>query len=654
MKRIASILSVFAAVALFAADEAKPAAKVDAVDLVETDDTAVESSERPAVTATADSEFIDIACDNATISSILRQFRRATKMNIISGESTNLSKRVSVSLNHVRWGVALRSVLALANFKLEERDSVWYVSEKTKAETLNATRHYVLKHASAQDLADIFNGLTLDTTYNERNAIQSSDKDDSVKEKKVGNQKEDKQSAIAGLAKATAVPDSNILILTGTDENLAMCDKIIEQLDRPITQVYIEARFIQLSNEAKHKLGMQWEQLESWGASVKSLKAGYQHSNGKVADYGTVIDQRTVNNNNNMNENHTESVDGDGKKTSNDTRNSTDNSTDNTTLKGIVPDGIGDALGAGASSDTMGWKSASTFAGQLSADDFRLALSAFEKIEDWKMFSNPRIIVANGKEAKVDMTEKEPYIEVTSDRSGTEGQYLTVSTQLKEIPGRDKNFSGEVFFSYGISLKVKPRVSPTGLISVEVVPSISELVRHTGANRDDAGNIISTDTPSTSYPVIRMRSINTEFTMKDGATAVIGGLTETKEEDVDSGIPYLRQIPWIGQKLFGWQSRQKVQSEILVCVTVGIANPETLQKDAGLPMNAVIGREYVEGRLLEPGERKNGLKHVRSIDTRTIDEIQADPYKSDDDDGVDLTDDENNPIPAEKPAKAGN
>ena len=90
------------------------------------------------------------------------------------------------------------------------------------------------------------------------------------------------------------------------------------------------------------------------------------------------------------------------------------------------------------------------------------------------------------------------------------------------------------------------------------------------------------------------------------------------EEDVDTGIPYLRQIPWIGQKLFGWKSRQKVQKEIIVCVTLGIANPAELPNDIGLPKNAVIGREYVEGKRQEPGDRKGGLAKVLKLDLRDL------------------------------------
>ena len=120
-----------------------------------------------------------------------------------------------------------------------------------------------------------------------------------------------------------------------------------------------------------------------------------------------------------------------------------------------------------------------------------------------------------------------------------------------------------------------------------------------------------------------MQRLITDFTMKDGSTAVIGGLTQTKEDDVDTGIPYLRKIPWIGQKLFGWTSRQKIQKEIIVFVTVGIANPRKLEMDVGLPKNAVLGREYVEGKALEPGDR-GGVKKSMELDLRDVDDRRND------------------------------
>jgi type II secretory pathway component GspD/PulD (secretin) len=269
----------------------------------------------------------------------------------------------------------------------------------------------------------------------------------------------------------------------------------------------------------------------------------------------------------------------------------------------------------------MVWRNARIFSGQLSADDFRLAMSAFEEMEDTKIFSNPKIIVSNGKEALFDRTTKFPNVTLTSQHD-TQSGYTKSDAKLEVIPGEDGLFAKTAFFSWGITLSVKPRISPDGLISVEIVPSISDLdrtVTSDGFYHISGGS----DAPYGSYPILLFKRLTTEFTMKDGATAVIGGLSKTEEGDVDSGIPYLRKIPWIGPKLFGWKSRGKVQKEILIFVTVGIADPANLPEDVGLPKNAVRGREYVQKRAFEPGDRPEAATDILKLDMRTLDERHA-------------------------------
>jgi len=113
----------------------------------------------------------------------------------------------------------------------------------------------------------------------------------------------------------------------------------------------------------------------------------------------------------------------------------------------------------------------------------------------------------------------------------------------------------------------------------------------------------SDSTPTAKYPIIKVNRLKTVFTMQDGNTAVIGGLSRTIESSVDSGIPLLRNIPWIGPRVFGWKSREKSQKEIVIFVTVGIANPVTMKQDTGMPKNALLSREILDGKAKEPGDR---------------------------------------------------
>ena len=541
------------------------------------------------------SGLVDIDCDDATLADILRQFRKTTGANIISSDSSNLQQRVSVSLKHVPWLDALQAILNTKKFRLEPRGDIFFVSEDRQIEPV-FTKTFSLNHASAKELADLFNSSL-----------------------GAPGAKDPKTNKVPSRQIATAFEGANVVVVTASEKVLSDCEQIIRSVDKSVPQIYIEARFIEVSNEAMHKLGMQWDQLESWGASVRGLAAGAEYNNGRMARYYTGKTTTM----------YTPKVyDADGKDIS-----SGRSAVDYVTKNYLIPDSINEAPGAGRTGDNMSWHNARGFSGLLSADDFSLALSAFEKIDDLKVFSNPRIVVSNGKEAHVDMTTKFPNVRVQATRNTSNGSdSLDISTQLEAIPGEDKlMFAKEVFFSWGITLTVKPRISPDGLINVEIVPTISQLDKDVRTTYDPS--VIPTgfyqvsggaSSAYSSFPIIQVKRLTTDFTMKDGATAVIGGLSKTTEEDIDSGIPYLRKIPWIGPKLFGWKSRGKVQKEIIVCVTIGMADPMDLPADVGLPKNAVVGREYVTGRKFEPGDRVGGLADVMSLDMRPIEEKQSD------------------------------
>ena len=570
------------------ATTAAPAAEVasDEIPLVDKDDVG-------SVELTSAEGCVNVNFEDKPIADILKVFRRIVKANIISSSSTNLYKRVSISLYDTPWVDSLKAVLAQGGFALDERNGIYTVTPEQVENPVVRTKSFELNHASADETAKLLN-----ESFGE-------------KDKKTGKSMGDV---------ASVFKDANVIVVKGTDKMIRDCEEVIRSVDKAPEQVYIEARFIELSTAAMHKLGIDWSSLENYKVEAKNLKMGVEHNYGRLGNYG----YRQPNGSTSSSDSW--STDTDGKTTYGGGSSSIQRgSTASSLVPTEIPESTAllDTVGGTEQARNMQWKDVTAFSGQLSADNFALALSAFESMQDAKIFSNPRIIVSNGKRAQVDMTRKYPNVRVTSNRTGGISDSLDITAQLEQIPGEDGAlFAKEVFFSWGIQLEVIPRISPDGLINVEIIPSISDCTEYAEVQGGE-GSAYS------KYPVIDMQRLITDFTMKDGSTAVIGGLTQTKEDDVDTGIPYLRKIPWIGQKLFGWKGRQKVQKEIIVFVTVGIANPRKLKKDVGLPKNAVLGREYVDGKAFEPGDR-GGAKKALELDMRDVDDRHEEPAKKSD------------------------
>ena len=432
--------------------------------------------------------------------------------------------------------------------------------EKEKAERIAAlsrieTRIFKLNHASAAEVAESFNSMW------------SGDFGTNWKVTKM----------------AVAFPESNAIMVTAPRIILDACEKSIGELDVEAQQVYIEARFVELSNNASHKLGIDWSMLDGMKGGL-SLNAGWNERKMEgVTSYNSATGDYTIDTSKNAN-----------KSTAN----------------------------------------LSYINGTIGMDDLYIILHALEKSDDARTFSNPKIIVSSGKKAKVDMTEKYPNVTISAKRttSGGGSDSLDLSMNMAAIPGEDKfMFAKEAFFSWGIELEVTPRISTNGLINVSIVPTISSRTDWVSAGASDTSKDkdANAGTISAKYPVINVQRLITEFAMSSGTTAVIGGLSRTIESQVDSGIPWLRDWWWIGPRLFGSKQRVKEQKEIIVFVTVGLVDPRNVARDVGLPKNAVLGRQYTEDERREPGDRvQTRAEGMQSLDLRALEDQYRDPRRT--------------------------
>jgi type II secretory pathway component HofQ len=563
-----------------AADETEPAPAVEETVVVEVPDGEVaepepepaeEVAETPAQTFDDNGDpRVSMAFEQSTLEDVVAAFRTQTGANIVNGWTNQFTQLVSVRLDDVPWRQGLASILVPFNLQLREEprgSHIYIVAEPRHTAPPRFTEALELKHLEAPEVAKLFAGIL------------------------------PKDCLVYG------EPSANVVIVKATDDQINECKAILAKIDKPSPQVYIEARFVRLSAGASKKLGLKWDSLENFGVSLSHLSGGFSMSDGKLSTFGIQNDARVSSAavGDTFSHSTLDDVESRSRTLTRETASAVSSGSYRTTANSTVSDDsvsitLNDSTLANLTANDLGYRRTAGFGGQLSVTDFGLVMSAFEQLDGAQVFSNPKIIVRNGKTAVVDMTTKYPNIKIDYQQSTESGQRDSISSSLATIPGKTIPWVGEAFFSYGITLEVTPTVSPNGLITVEIIPTISE--------RAGTKTVYVTSDSSigNDYPIIALRRLDTKFTMEDGKTAVIGGLTETSEKTVDSGIPLLRHIPWIGPRLFGWKSREKSQDEILVFVTVRVADPATEVVD-GLPKNAVLGKMMMDGRIKEPGDR---------------------------------------------------
>lgn len=203
------------------------------------------------------------------------------------------------------------------------------------------------------------------------------------------------------------------------------------------------------------------------------------------------------------------------------------------------------------------------------------------------LLASPSIATLSGKEARIIIGEKFPYKEQTQTTTGT-----TETTK---------------FIDVGITLRVTPRVSPDGWITMAVHPEVSSV-----SATLDAG------------PRITTREADATVRVRDGETIIIGGLISKQEDRIRSGIPFLRSIPIVGL-VFSKRSQDVVEKELAVFLTPKIiTSPEDIanrtdivQEEARLSIDTVASISLAEKLFQQARELEQATKPIASDKRQT-------------------------------------
>ena len=158
-------------------------------------------------------------------------------------------------------------------------------------------------------------------------------------------------------------------------------------------------------------------------------------------------------------------------------------------------------------------------------------LQALEKEGKVKIVSTPKVVTQNNKKAKILSGEKIPY---PTQQGGAAGGAITVA-----------------FVEANLELDVTPQITNDGTIIMDIKVEKSEA----DFSRTVQGS-----------PTILRKEIDTQVLVKDGGTAVLGGVYTTNTTNGMTGVPFISRIPVLGW-LFKSKSEKENTAELLIFIT---------------------------------------------------------------------------------------
>lgn len=208
------------------------------------------------------------------------------------------------------------------------------------------------------------------------------------------------------------------------------------------------------------------------------------------------------------------------------------------------PDGLegvgllGAAAGGAVAAATGGF----SYALGHSMADIRLTFDILARDERINVLSAPSLMVLNNQEAVIKVGDSVPIR--TSESTNTSGGANPIQTSNIEQ------------LDTGVILKVKPRVNASGMVILEIDQSVDTASKTTA----------KTGTSNIDSPTILKRQIQTTVAVVDGESIVLGGLINEQHTYENAGIPFLKDIPYIGW-LFGSVGKKVIKDELIVVIT---------------------------------------------------------------------------------------
>ncbi len=163
-----------------------------------------------------------------------------------------------------------------------------------------------------------------------------------------------------------------------------------------------------------------------------------------------------------------------------------------------------------------------------------VALSALAANGEVRIISRPVLLAQNNQEARILIGSERPFVQVFRSLP-TDAAVRDQVVQYRDV---------------GTELRLTPTINDDGYVNLQLAQQVS------------------TATAETQFgaPIISTREASTHLFVRDGQTAVIGGLVDRDQSKTRSGVPILKDLPLLGG-LFGTTTTSDAQSELFLFLT---------------------------------------------------------------------------------------
>jgi general secretion pathway protein D len=232
--------------------------------------------------------------------------------------------------------------------------------------------------------------------------------------------------------------------------------------------------------------------------------------------------------------------------------------------------------------------------GSLSAFQYQAYISALSQKSSFDLLSEPTALTKSGEQATMEAVRVFPYpvafdppelVTETNTGAVVQTTYATPPTVIATTPTDFKRRD------IGVRLVIKPQITADDqTVDLSLFPEVTDFEGFIDyGSQIDVGNPDGTTSLLSSndinQPVFNTRRINTKVLIRDGSTVVLGGLIREDLQTVNDKVPIIGDIPFIG-RLFQSKATLSDKRNLIIFVTANIYQNDGELLNPPEPVNA--------------------------------------------------------------------
>jgi len=191
---------------------------------------------------------------------------------------------------------------------------------------------------------------------------------------------------------------------------------------------------------------------------------------------------------------------------------------------------------------------ANSFAANLGFGRATAAIHALRQQGDVRTVAQPRLRALNNQTAFIKVGEDRPFFRLQQSTTFQQGGTTVPVNQTQE------QFSVSTI-TIGTILAVTPQIDGEGVITLDVLPAITRLQA-----------IVTSPDGRQTAPLTDVKQASTIVRLRDGETAVIGGLISEESGETVRAVPVLGSMPGVGGA-FRSKAKLRARTELVIFLT---------------------------------------------------------------------------------------